>query len=82
MYMYMYNVNVLHTFVECRLQRCMLICLCVGLDFPTGCDAVAGTGTPIEKVVVNSFTVSEVLRLYLLGSTKDSINHVRGVFIH
>ena len=42
-----------------------------------GCDAVAGTGTPIEKVNINPFTVSEVLRLYLLSTSRNSVQHVR-----
>ena len=45
-----------------------------------GCDAVAGTGTPIEKVNINPFTVSEVLRLYLLSTSRDTVQHVRYTF--
>ena len=41
---------------------------------------MAGTGTPIEKVTINPFTVSEVLRLYLLSTSRESVHHVRYTF--
>ena len=42
----------------------------------TGCEAVTSTGTPVEKTEINPFTVSEVLRLYLVNSSQQCVHSV------
>lgn len=68
-----------HTYPP-SLRALVIYVLYITCDFThsvsIGCDAVAGTGTPIEKVLINPFTVSEVLRLYLLGTSRDKMQNV------